>query len=171
MVALERVIHLIVTIFGGRNLRPGEGRICLKAALLLLPYPLLQRVLSLPALVRFYGGRPRRAVPSPDAARLAQLIRRLLQLNRAMFRPNCVKQSLLLLHFLRRAGRDASIFFGVSKTGENGLHGHAWVSLEGRPVAEAADPLQRFTVTYAFPEMPGRSGKETAVLIKNNILP
>lgn len=170
MVELERAIHLIVKIFGGRNLTPGEAKICLKAALLLLPYPLLKQVLSLPALVRFYGGRLGAVDPTIDVARLTELIRRLLQLHRAMFRPNCVKQSLLLFHFLRGAGRDTQIHFGVAKTGEKGLHGHAWVSVDDRPIAETADPLERFKVICSFPEKPGGTHKETTNFIKTNIL-
>lgn len=114
--------------------------------------PVLQRVLPLPALVTLYGARmPLTILPPLDPDRLLFLIQGLLQQRIGMIRPNCMKQSLVLCHFLRQWGHPVSLYFGVAKQGGT-LAGHCWVELAGRPFGEKDDPRRAFTVTYVFPE-------------------
>lgn len=61
-----------------------------------------------------------------------------------------MKRSLILFHYLRKAGREARIVFGVAKE-EGRLEGHAWVTVNGEPFAEEG-PVDRYTVTYAYPD-------------------
>lgn len=60
-----------------------------------------------------------------------------------------MKRSLVLFHFLRKAGEDAEIVFGVVKDGDK-LEGHAWVTVNGQPFAEEG-PVDKYTVTYRYP--------------------
>jgi hypothetical protein len=119
---------------------------------LLLALPVLQRVLSLPALVTLFGTRTIPTMfPPLQPERLLFLIRGLLDQRIGMIRPNCMKQSLLLFHFLRQWGAPVTIHFGVAKRDET-LEGHCWIELAGQPFGERADPQRAFTVAYAFPE-------------------
>ena len=66
----------------------------------------------------------------------------------ALFPKRCLLRSLLLHRFLRLEGHDSELSIGVSRTAEDGLEAHAWVSLQGRPFGEPADPRERYRVLY-----------------------
>lgn len=134
------------------TLRWRELRLLTSSAGLLIALPVLQLVLTLPALVSFFGVKtmPTR-LPPIEPERLLFLIRGLLQQHIGMIRPNCMKQSLVLFHFLRQWGHPVALYFGVAKQGGT-LAGHCWVELAGRPFGEKDDPRRAFTVTYVFPE-------------------
>lgn len=134
------------------TLRLCELWLLTSSAGLLIALPILQRVLTLPALITFFSVKtiPTRLSPlEPD--RLLFLIRALLHQRIGMIRPNCMKQSLVLFHFLHQWGYPVALCFGVAKQG-GALAGHCWVELAGRPFGEKADPQRAFTVTYTFPE-------------------
>lgn len=119
---------------------------------MLVALPVLQRSLTLPALVKLFGVRTLPPVfPPLKPDRLLFLIRGLLQQHIGVFRPNCVKQSLVLFHFLHHWGYPVNLYFGVAKHGGT-LAGHCWLTLDGQPLAEPVDPHQVFTVVYAYPE-------------------
>lgn len=129
-----------------------EIRLLLWSAGLLVALPVLQRVLTLPALATLYGARmPLTILPPLDPDRLLFLIQGLLQQRIGMIRPNCMKQSLVLFHFLRQWGHPVSLYFGVAKQ-DGTLAGHCWVELAGQPLGERDDPQRTFTVSYVFPE-------------------
>ena len=69
-------------------------------------------------------------------------------------RKPCLYRSLLLYKFLRENGLPVRIHFGVIKTGE-GLIGHSWLTLDGKPFLESGDPGERFVVTFSFPPKEG----------------
>ena len=132
-----------------RTLRWCELGLLLRIAGVFLALPVLQRVLALPALLHLLDARavyPPRVTPS----RLLVLVRGVCQLYTGVFRPNCLKQSLILWHCLRRWGYPVHVYFGVVKHGET-LAGHCWLELDGQPLAEPADPHQAFTVVYTYP--------------------
>ena len=128
--------------------------ICLLALIvgMLVLLPVLQRALTLPALVYLFGARTLPPVLPPlEPERLLYLIRGLLQQHIGVFRPNCVKQSLVLFHFLRQWGAPVALYFGVAKHSDT-LAGHCWVELDGQPLGEADEPRRVFTIVYTFPE-------------------
>jgi hypothetical protein len=140
---------MLTIVVSARKLRWHELGLLLRIAGMLLVIPVLQRVLTLPALLHLFDTRavsPPRVTPS----RLLALVREILSQRLGIFRPNCVKQSLILFHFLRRWGYPVQIYFGVAKHRET-LSGHCWLELHGQPLAEPADPHQMFTVVYAYP--------------------
>jgi len=118
---------------------------------LLVALPLLQRALTLPALVTLYGARTLPTLLPPlEPERLLFLIRGLLQQHVGPFRPNCMKQSLVLFHFLRQWGAPVTLHFGVAKRDE-ALEGHCWIELAGQPFGERGNPRPAFTTVYTFP--------------------
>jgi hypothetical protein len=73
---------------------------------LLVVLPVLQRVLRLPTLITLYGAKiPLTILPPLGPDRLQFLVRGLLQQRLGMIQPNCMKQSLVLFHFLRNWAR------------------------------------------------------------------
>jgi len=65
----------------------------------------------------------------------------------------CVQQSLILYRLLNGYGIPAKICFGVSRNPDS-TDGHAWVvklSEPEHPVAESANPHERFTLVYVSP--------------------
>jgi hypothetical protein len=132
-------------------LRLGELCLLMSSAGLLVALPLLQRVLTLPTLVTLFGTRTIPTMfPPLQPERLLFLIRGLLQQHIGPFRPNCMKQSLVLFHFLRKWGAPVTIHFGVAKRDE-ALEGHCWVELAGQPFGERDDPQRAYTTVYTFP--------------------
>lgn len=75
---------------------------------------------------------PRPLDRAREAARVAHGVAR-----RVLPRATCVPRSLVLWALLRRMGIDARIRFGARKAGK-GIEAHAWVEVEGEPLAEGA---------------------------------
>ena len=134
------------------TLRLRELWLLASSAGLLVLLPVLQRVLTLPALVTLCGARTLPTVLPPlEPERLLYLIRGLLQQHIGVFRPNCMKQSLVLFHFLRQWGAPVALSFGVARHGGT-LEGHCWVELDSQPLGEGDDPRRVFTIVYSYPE-------------------
>ncbi len=76
-----------------------------------------------------------------------------------IFKSTCLKRSLVLYHFLRRAGINVQICFGVRykedsprKGSSKELEGHAWLLCMGEIFLERnAAMVREYTVTYCFP--------------------
>lgn len=134
-------------------LSPREALLVARVAALVVVLPALQKLLSLPRLVRWLDSD--RQLPRPGAeaemARAIRLTQGLLGIDVGVFRPNCMKQSLVLFRQLRRLGLPVSIHFGAQLT-DGKLSGHSWLELDGRPLAEKADPYDFFSVVYSYPD-------------------
>jgi hypothetical protein len=83
----------------------------------------------------------------------------LLGLNFWIYKPKCLKRSLVLYRVLREAGLDIHICFGVRFNGENedssphnALEGHAWLIKDGDIFLEKNEEIARtYKMTYCFP--------------------
>lgn len=118
---------------------------------LLVALPVLQRVLTLPALVTVFGTkRMPTMLPPLEPERLLYLVRGLLHQRIGMIRPNCMKQSLMVFHYLRRWGAPVTIHFGVAKRDE-AIEGHCWIELAGQPFGERGNPRREFVQVYTSP--------------------
>jgi hypothetical protein len=97
-------------------------------------------------------------VPSDasEKARVIACVVRLTQLLGTTER-HCVARSLLLYRELSRAGASPCLCVGLRKR-DTAVEGHAWVELEGRPVAERDTGDARFEATCRF----GRGGHAVA---------
>lgn len=100
-------------------------------------FPLLERMLSLRKLLwlaeRPADWTPYRGVPAEN---LIALIDYRLRNPRLMRRRRCLRQGMVLFHFLRLAGVPAIMHFGVLGPATSGqrLHAHCWVNIAGRDV-------------------------------------
>lgn len=107
--------------------------------LMRLPLPKLKRVLEPREQARF--SRP----PSRD--RVIRNVDRVLIRGRPLVRPGCVTRAVTLYFFLRRAGEDVDLCFGMGRV-NGGYTGHAWLAKDGAPFLEESDPRGRFVETY-----------------------
>jgi hypothetical protein len=87
---------------------------------------------------------------SREAIRIIRLTDLLLERRVALLRPSCMLRSLVLFRFLREAGIPVQVNFGVARDGD-ALKGHSWLTLDGVPYAEPADPTSRFRIVYRYP--------------------
>jgi len=104
-------------------------------ALMRLPLSRLERLLE--------PCRPRRA-SEQELARLAERVERVLSLGPPLVRSGCLTRGVTLYYFLRRAGADVALAFGIAGPDDDFV-GHCWLVRGGRPFLEAADPAPRFT--------------------------
>lgn len=60
----------------------------------------------------------------------------------------CLTRGLTHYYFLRRAGMEVDLVFGIGMQGSR--EGHCWLVLEGRPYLEKIDPRKLFLPMYTF---------------------
>ncbi len=134
--------------YSRRDLRWSDLPSAVRILFLLAKLVLLQKRVSVPRLVASFDPAPRPgASEGIDMSRVTWLTRGLLR--RLFSGRYCMKRSLVLFYHLRRAGRDAKIYFGVAK--EDGkLEGHAWVTVDGHAYAEEGS-VDQYTITYSYP--------------------
>jgi hypothetical protein len=112
--------------------------------LLRLPLPRLAGLLVRPTAAQ---------TPDPEALqRLDRVVALAPRIVRPVVRPGCLTRGLTLFWFLRRAGLDVELRFGLDPTTagpEDG--GHCWLALDGEPYLELRDPRPRFTELYRLP--------------------
>jgi len=97
--------------------------------------PVLVRLLPLRWVLRTMAPprwwRPYRGVPQ---AAIAEAIRRRLANPRQMKRRACLREGLMLFHFLCLTGQEPEMHFGVfpPEPAPRRVHAHCWVTLDGR---------------------------------------
>lgn len=117
--------------------------------------PLLMR-LPLPRLAALLTRPPRRTPPSTaEVERLERLIALAPRIAGPLVRSGCLTRGVTLFWFLRRAGLDVELRFGLDPGGDDAVDGHCWLSLDGEPFLERRDPRPRFTELYRLP-LPAR---------------
>ena len=73
-------------------------------------------------------------------------------------RRGCYSRGVILYYFLRRAGLQVSLQFGMGKQGEHFV-GHCWLVKDGEPFLERVDPRPHFAPVCVIPRhsIPSRS--------------
>ncbi len=120
--------------------------------------PLIIKFLSLPRTMQMItpSGTYRYNATNRKIIKYTEYI---LNLDFWIWRPTCLKRSLLLYHFLNKIGINVRICFGVkynksmiSKDRNRNLYGHAWLLLDGEIFLERNIEIVRgYKVTYCFP--------------------
>jgi hypothetical protein len=126
---------------------------------LLRALPILAIAALVPLLMRLPLRRlealiePRRPPERPDAARQAWLERHvddILAAGHPVVRPGCLTRGVTHYFFLRRAGVDLQLQFGIGRP-QGRDEGHCWLVRNGKPYLERVDPRPVFISTYAIP--------------------
>lgn len=108
----------------------------------------LRRLPDLPAWLEPKGEVPP-PLPPEAVENLVRRIDRLLAAGRPLVRPGCLTRGVTLFYFLRRAGADVSLRFGVG-TVRGRFAAHCWVAYQGQPLAEKRDPRGIYTETWGI---------------------
>ena len=62
---------------------------------------------------------------------------------------NCLERGLLAYRYLCAAGAEPVLVVGLGQS-ENGMLGHAWVLVDGRPAGESQSAVDVYTPVFAF---------------------
>ena len=127
-----------------------DGRLLVRAIAWRLVLPVLKHAVPLRTLARWMSATPPLVSERSAMARRARVdaIRELLaQGGRLVISGNCLERSLLLYRFLGEAGAAPRLVMGVNREGTT-LGGHAWVELDGEPLADAT--TGRFVPVMVF---------------------
>lgn len=113
--------------------------------------PLMMR-LPLPRVASLLTRTPRRRSASPDEIeRLERLITLAPRVAQPLVKPGCLTRGVTLYWFLRRAGLDVELRFGLDPTEREITDGHCWLALDDEPFLEKVDPRPRFAELYRLP--------------------
>jgi transglutaminase superfamily protein len=117
--------------------------------------PLILRFRKLPGLPAWLepAGRAGSIPQSPSPSEVDALVRRvdrLIAAGRPFVRYGCLVRGLTLYRFLRRAGAEVSLRFGVGALDnpDGEFAAHCWVVYRGEPLAEPRDPRPLFQETW-----------------------
>jgi hypothetical protein len=139
--------------------RPPDAWLAARMAAWRLALVALKRVLPLPRLVRLMGRPASREHRAGGDERIASLAASVFWLGFAGTRDNCLDRSLVMYRYLSTGGFAPELVVGARKH-EEGVLGHAWVLVDGRPMAESHRSLDEFTPLLVFgPEGSLRSQK------------
>jgi Transglutaminase-like superfamily len=110
--------------------------------------PLLKRLMPLPRLVALMAAKGDPAASGRALRRVVSVVDAVLRLRGGDL--NCLERSLLLYRFLGGQERAPELRIGFVRDGPASVVGHAWVTIDGEPVAEAEHPSQRYDELLAF---------------------
>jgi hypothetical protein len=131
---------------------PREAALRARMAFWVVLIAALARLTSLPRAQRIASFRvrsrsARRASATP--AELGAAIDSVLGMDLFVFRRSCWKRAMVLQRFLSLNGIESRIHFGLQKTVDGTVHGHAWLEREGRPLLER--DTGTYVVTFTLP--------------------
>lgn len=124
-----------------------EALFVAQAAAFALSVPVLMR-LPLARLRRVLAPGRRKNASEPDVERVLGLLELTFQLCAPVLRPTCLTSGLTRYFFLRRAGIDVGLVFGMGQPDDGGFAGHCWLTRNGEPFLERRDPRPVFAEMY-----------------------
>jgi hypothetical protein len=116
-----------------------------------LALPALKHVVALPRLAQLMRTRPRRGVQRERMAVVVFIAQRIYRLRPFLRRDNCLERSLLTYRYLSLAGLDPRLVIGIDATDAR-RRGHAWIVVQGEPLYDSHESLERFVKLAEFPE-------------------
>jgi hypothetical protein len=107
--------------------------------------------LPLPRLAALLTRPPRPCPLDPDEVERLQRVTTLApRIASPLVRSGCLTRGLTLFWFLRRAGLDVELRFGLDPGDAGTADGHCWLALDGEPYLERQD-TRRFAELYRLP--------------------
>jgi len=111
--------------------------------------PLILR-LPLPRVEQLLRPRRRRSQRAAvNADEVVRCVDRVLASTNRLLRPGCLTRGVTLYYFLRRAGIDVSLSFGIGDI-DGRFAGHCWLVKSGEPFLERNDPTHAFASFYTL---------------------
>jgi hypothetical protein len=129
---------------------PGDLVLLLQISSFAVAVPLLLRLQlsTLGALLE--PRRPPRGATPDRVQQIAVLTQAVLWAGRPLTRVSCLPRGLTLYYFLRRAGLDVALCFGMGYETE-WYGGHCWLVADGEPFLERDDPRARYAELCRLP--------------------
>jgi hypothetical protein len=94
-------------------------------------------------------GQEPHAVDPDLVKKILAYVESVIQRGRPLIRPGCLTRGLTRYYFLRRAGLDVSLHFGMSHAGNRKeFVGHCWLVRQGQPYLEKEDPRPLYVEMY-----------------------
>jgi len=141
---------------------PREAALRTRMACWVVLISIVARLTSLPRAQRMAcaGTRSRsaRARVAPEA--LAAAIDGVLGMELFVFHRSCWKRAMVLQRFLTFNGIESRINFGVQKTSDGTVNGHAWLEYQGQPFLEP--DAGTYVVTFSLPLEAATGGERSA---------
>jgi hypothetical protein len=104
--------------------------------------------LKLPRVARALEPRRNRsAVREDSVGKIAAYVETAIRHGKPFVRPGCLTRGLTRYYFLRRAGMDVALCFGMGRLDKEFM-GHCWLVKDGEPFLEAEDPRPRYAEMY-----------------------
>jgi Transglutaminase-like superfamily len=118
---------------------------------------LLRLKLSRVAGLLELGGDPSVGhAPEDRVKKITAYVELAIQRGRPIVRPGCLTRGLTRYYFLRRAGMDVTLCFGMGER-EKKFMGHCWLAKDGEPFLEAEDPRPRYVEVYRISRAGGQA--------------
>jgi hypothetical protein len=131
---------------------PRDAVLALRVLAAGLVVPLITR-LPLPVQARVLEPRAQRRSDPRTERWLIANVDRVLAAGAPLVRPGCLTRGLTHYYFLRRAGADVQLAYGVG-TIDGRTEGHCWLERGDEPFLERVDPRGLYVRTYAVPRLP-----------------
>jgi hypothetical protein len=109
--------------------------------------PVLKRRMPLPRLVETARPEARTSARPETVIALARWVYRI-----PGFRDNCLEKSLLTYRYLPAGPNEYRLVLGVRRAEAEGPPGHAWLTIDGRPVHDSPETLVDLVPILAFDE-------------------
>jgi len=119
----------------------------LRVAFFYALFSVLKRVMPVRVLVRIAWTRPRPAAPQRRVRAIAAVVH--IGRVAGASRGDCLQSALVLYRELSAAGDHPRLVMGLVRDYAV-LTGHAWVEVDGKPIAESTADLGRFTRVMTF---------------------
>jgi hypothetical protein len=112
--------------------------------------PMLKRALTLPTLTRVMWRPPRtRERNHAQEAHVAALLDRVYRHGRVPRRHNCLERSLIMYRYLSELNADPTLMVALKREA-GALRGHAWIVVDGHPVAEHPETVDGYEPVMSF---------------------
>jgi hypothetical protein len=109
-----------------------------------VPYLMRLKLARVAAILE--PGTEARPVDLEHERRIVAYVERAIACGAPLVRPGCLTRGLTRYYFLRRAGLDVALVFGMGRVPEEtGIVGHCWLVRDGEPFLETRDPRPFYT--------------------------
>jgi hypothetical protein len=126
-----------------------EGFLLLRIALFAAAVPLLARIPVRRLASVLEPADPKFEVDALQTERIIRLTGLVCRYGRPLIARLCLTRGFTLYFFLRRAGVDASLVFGLGKVND-AFSGHCWLVRDGKPYLETTDPRPIFAAIHSI---------------------
>lgn len=96
------------------------------------------------------------AVPEDKIRRIASYVEMAIRHGKPFVRPGCLTRGLARYYFLRRAGMDVTLCFGMGRH-DTEVIAHCWLLNNGEPFLESEDPRPLYVEMYRISREGSRS--------------